>query len=177
MASKKRLLLSLALAGGLLLSPISSAQAQVVVGAHGSFMDIAGGTWGVGGRIGGVLYESYDFTMAAEGVATFFFPPCDQVECDVVALQANLLFRRQVSSYSEAYGGIGFIWEDFTLSDVEGVGDDQTLSGDDVGMSFIVGTQLGQPGGVRPFLEVRFSIMDVLENQGGAVFGLRVPLG
>jgi hypothetical protein len=172
MASKKRLLLSLALAGGLLLSPISSAQAQVVVGAHGSFMDIAGGTWGVGGRIGGVLYESYDFTMAAEGVATFLFPPCDQVECDVVALQANLLFRRQVSSYSEAYGGIGFIWEDFTLVDEE-----ETLNGDDVGMSFIVGTQLGQPGGVRPFLEVRFSIMDVLENQGGAVFGLRVPLG
>jgi hypothetical protein len=44
-------------------------------------------------------------------------------------------------------------------------------------MSFIVGTQLGEPGGVRPFLEVRFSVMDELENQGGAVFGLRIPIG
>jgi hypothetical protein len=172
MASKNRLFLALALAGGLLLSSGSPAQAQVFVGAHGTLMDIAGATWGVGGRVGAVLRESRDFTLAFEAVGTFLFPPCDDLECDVVTFQGNLIFRRQVSSYSEAYGGFGVIWEDVTLEN-----DQQTFHGNDLGFSFIVGTQAGPPGGIRPFLEVRYSIMDELENQGGAVFGLRVPIG
>ena len=172
MASKNRLLFSLVVAGGLLLSSSSTAQAQLFIGAHGELMDVGGATWGFGGRVGAVLRESRDFTMAFEAVGTFLYPPCYAMECDVIALQGNLIFRRQMASYSEAYAGFGVIWEDVKLEN-----DQQSFQGDDLGFSVIVGTQAGPPGGVRPFLEVRFSFMDELDDQAGAVFGLRVPIG
>jgi len=172
MKSPGRFFLAILFAVGLTLSPNSRVDAQVFVGAHGSAVDVRGATWGIGARLGVVVLESYNFTMALEGVGEYLFPPCDRFDCKAVAFQGNLLFRRQVVSYAEAYGGIGVMYQDFTLEQGEVMEE-----GDDLGLNLLVGTQAGSPGGVRPFLEVRFTFMDELANQFGASFGLRVPLG
>jgi hypothetical protein len=172
MRSIGNILFPILLAFLLIIAPKSEAQAQVFVGAHGSINDVRGATWGVGARLGVILRESYDFTVALEGVGEYFFPPCDLVDCSAVGFQGNVLFRRQVVSYAEAYGGFGVVYQDFTLEN-----GDLKEEGDDLGVNLIVGTQAGEPGGVRPFLEVRLTFMDELANQVGASFGLRVPVG
>ena len=158
----------------LLLLPCFSlqAQGQVFVGAHGTGVDVRGATWGFGARLGVVVRQSRDFIVAFEGVGEYLYPPCDRFECNAKAFQGNVLIRRQVVSSAEAYGGVGVMYQDFSLEQGE-----TKEEGDDLGLNLLVGTQAGSPGGVRPFLEVRFSIMDELANQFGASFGLRVPLG
>ena len=172
MKLKARLGLALFVAGSLILLPQSRADAQVFVGASGSLNDVGGATFGLGARVGVVLYSSPGITVAMEGVGEYLFPPCDVVDCDAISFQGNLLARRQVASYAEAYAGLGFVYQDFTLEN-----DDLKFEGNDVGFSILMGTQSGQPGGIRPFLEVRISFMDELENQAGASLGIRVPLG
>ncbi len=172
MKPNARLLFALTLAVCLLLSPGSKAEGQVFVGAHGSLIDVRGATFGIGARFGAVLKQSGGFTIAMEGVGEYLFPPCDVVECDAISLQGNFLFRRQVVSYAEAYAGVGIVYQDFSLED-----EDLKFDGNDIGFNLLVGSQAGRPGGVRPFLEVRITFMDELENQAGASFGIRVPLG
>jgi len=134
--------------------------------------DMEGSTFGVGARFGFVLSQSRSVTIAFEAVAEYLFPPCDVVDCDVIALQGNFLFRRQVASYAEAYGGAGIAFQAFSLED-----GDLSYEGNDLGVNLVVGTQAGQPGKIRPFLEVRFTFMDELETQAGVSLGLRIPVG
>ncbi len=159
------------LALGLIFTAFSPAQAQVAIGAHASINDVGGATWGIGGRVGVVLKQTYDLTIALEGVGDYYFPPCDVLECDAYGFQANLMARRGLTSYAEGYLGIGVIWEDFSLES-----DQDRFEGDDIGFNFLVGTQGGQPGSVRPFVDVRISFFDDLQNQIGVSFGLRVPI-
>jgi hypothetical protein len=156
----------------LILASQSEVRAQVFVGANASVIDVRGATFGLGARVGAVVSESPDFTLVLEGVGEYLFPPCDRVDCSATAFQGNLLFLRQVASYVEAYGGFGILQQSFTLEK-----DEVKDEGDDLGLNFILGTHAGPPGGARPFLEVRLSVMDELTNQFGVSFGLRVPLG
>jgi len=172
MKPRTGLLFALLLAGSFILQPQFEAEAQVFVGASGSINDVGGATFGIGARVGVVLHSSPEITVAMEGVGEYLFPPCDVVDCDAISIQGNIIARRQVASYAEAYAGLGVVYQDFTLEDGE-----LKHEGDDLGFSILVGTQSGQPGGIRPFLEVRFSFMDELENQAGAALGIRLPVG
>jgi len=171
MKSSMRFLSTFLFAVGLILSSGSEAHAQVFVGAHLSVNDLEGATWGVGARAGAVLHRGVDFSIALEGVGEYLWPPCESFECDALAFQGNFLARRRVVSTAEAYLGLGLMYQNYTLEK-----DETQTDGDDFGLNIIVGTQAGQASGVRPFLEVRFTIMDELENQFGAAFGLRVPV-
>ena len=163
---------ALLLAGSFILQTQSEAEAQLFVGAHGSVNDLGGAAWGLGGRLGVSLYESRDLTVALEGVGEYLWPPCEVVDCGAVLLHANILARRGVSSYAEVYAGLGVVYENLTIEDGT-----ETYDGDDVGFSILAGTQSGQPGGVRPFLEVRYTWMGDLENQAGVAIGIRLPVG
>ena len=160
------------IAVGLFTLSASEAKAQVYVGPHASIIDVRWATFGLGARLGAVLGRSGGMTYALEGVAEYLFPPCDVVECDAVSFQGNLLVRRRMVSSAEAYAGVGITYQDFSLES-----DDAAFDGNDIGLNLIVGTQSGQPGAIRPFLEVRATFMDELQNQFGASFGLRVPVG
>jgi len=167
-----RILFTAFLAAGLILPSGSEAHGQAFVGAHGSVIDVGGATWGLGARAGAVLHRGTDFSIALEGVGEYLWAPCETYECDLVAFQGNFLVRRRVVSTTEAYLGLGVMFQDYTLE-----ADESKIDGDDFGLNIIIGTQAGGPSSVRPFLEVRFSLMDELENQFGASLGLRVPLG
>ncbi len=73
------------------------------------------------------------------------------------------------------YAGLGVVYESFTIEDPDS--EFEKLKGDDVGFSILAGTQSGEPGGVRPFLEVRYTFMRDLQNQAGAALGIRLPVG
>jgi len=165
-------LLLLLLAGGLFFFPQSGAQAQISLGAHASVSELSRTAFGLGGRVAVVLRQSPDLSLALEGVGEYLWPSCDVVDCGAVLFHANLLGRRRVASYAEAYAGIGVVYEKYTIEDQV-----NRLKGDDVGFTILAGTQSGQPGGLRPFLEVRASFMHDLDTQFGAAFGLRVPVG
>jgi hypothetical protein len=172
MNAKPSLLLSLLVAAGLLLPHQADLNAQVAVGAHASVSEISRTAFGLGGRVAVILRQAPELTLALEGVGEYLWPSCDVVDCGAALFHANLLARRRVASYAEAYAGIGFVYEKYTLQDSI-----NKLKGDDVGVSVLAGTQSGQPGGLRPFLEVRATFMNDLDNQFGAALGLRVPLG
>lgn len=172
MKLKVGLLTVLLLAGTASLALPTPTNAQVSIGAHGTATEIRSRTAaGVGGRVAVLMRQSPDLTLALEGVAEYLWPSCDVADCGAVAFHANLLARRRVASYAEAYGGVGFLYQDFTV-DAEGA----KYKGDDFGMTLLVGTQAGSPGGIRPFLEVTFSIMNDVANQFGASLGLRIPV-
>lgn len=166
------LLVALLAAGGLFLLPQSRAEAQVSVGAHASMAEISRTAFGLGGRVAVILRQSPGLTVGLEGVGEYLWPSCDVVDCAAVLFQANLLGRRRVASYAEAYAGVGFAYEKYTLQD-----NVNKVKGDAVGFTILAGTQSGQPGGIRPFLEVRASFMNELDNHLGAAFGFRVPIG
>ena len=167
-----RLLFPALLLGGMFLLPQSGARAQISLGAHASVSEISRTAFGIGGRAAVVVHRTPGLTLALEGVGEYLWPSCDVVDCAAVLLQANLLGRRRVASYAEAYAGIGFLYEKYTIEDSV-----NQVKGDDIGLTILAGTQSGQPGGVRPFLEVRASFMNDLDNQFGAALGLRVPVG
>lgn len=168
----KQLLFTLVVAGSLCLLPSSQAEAQLYVGAHGSLSEVNRTAWGLGGRLGTVIHQSPELTLAVEGVGEYLWPSCDLVDCNAVVLQANLLARRGVANYAEVYAGLGVVYENFTIED-----DQNRHKGDDLGFGVLAGTQSGQPGSVRPFLEVRYTWMGDLENQAGVSLGIRVPVG
>ena len=168
----KPLLFTLVAAAGFLLHPQAEVKAQFYLGAHGSVGEINRTAWGLGARLGAVVHQSSDLTLALEGVGEYFWPSCDQVDCGVVAFAGNLLARQRVASYAEVYGGVGVIYEHYTIEN-----DLARRNGDDIGFSILVGTQSGTPGGTRPFLEVRYSWMGELENQAAVALGFRVPIG
>jgi len=172
MNTPPRLLLALLIAGGLFLPPHSEAEAQLSLGAHASVSEISRTAFGLGGRVAVLVRRAPEWTLALEGVGEYLWPSCDVVDCGAVLLHANLLARRRVASYAEAYAGIGFVYEKYTIQD-----NINKLKGDDVGFSVLAGTQSGQPGGLRPFLEVRATFMSDLDTQFGVAFGLRVPIG
>lgn len=119
-----------------------------------------------------ILRQTPGLTLALEGVGEYLWPSCDVVDCAAVLFQANLLGRRRVASYAEGYAGIGFAYEKYTLQDSV-----NKIKGDAVGFTILAGTQSGQPGEIRPFLEVRASFMDELDNHLGVALGFRMPVG
>jgi len=163
------------LAASLLLFPGPGAEAQLFVGAHGSVNELNGAAFGLGGRLGVVLHQTNDLTVALEGVGEYLWPSCDVADCGAVLLHANLVARRGVATFAEVYAGLGFVYESFTIEDPDS--QLEKFEGDDVGFSILAGTQSGDPGGVRPFLEVRYTFMRDLQNQAGAALGIRLPIG
>lgn len=172
MLPRTTLLLSFFLAGSFCLRTQPEVGAQVSVGAHGSITEINRTAWGLGGRVGSVIHRTTDLTFGLEGVGEYLWPSCEVVECSAYALQANLMARRGVASFADIYGGLGFVYESYTLQS-----NGRKLKGDDVGLNMLLGTQSGTPGAVRPFLEVRFTVMADLHNQAGVSAGLRFPVG
>jgi hypothetical protein len=158
------------LAFGLLL-PTQEAQAQVALGAHGTFLDWRGGAWGGGGRVAVVARRSSGVDVAIEGIGEYLVPSCSG-ECRVVAIHANLLARRRVYSMSEAYGGLGVVYEDYTVERSTA----PTIDGSDWGVNLVGGSLFGPPGGIRPFVEVRWSLMFDIASQLGFAVGFRLPL-
>jgi len=151
----------------------SAASGQIAVGMNGSISDIRGGTFGVAGRVAVVALTADEWRFALEGVAQVFFPPCDNVDCDLVGVELNLLGERQLGGRFSAYLGAGVIYEDAKLQ-----GDDlQVFDGDDWGLNLLVGNRLQANERIQPFLEVRLSLMQEQSNQFGFAAGIRVPLG
>jgi len=161
------------LAGALSFALRADAAAQVSIGAHGTITDIRTRTaGGLGGRLTVLIHETPDWTLALDGVGEYVWPSCDAADCTAALFHANLLAQHGVASYAEAYLGLGFTYQTFTRDD-----GGSAYTRDDVGMNVLVGTQAGAPGGVRPFVEVRFSIMNEGANETGGSLGLRIPLG
>jgi len=173
MKPTRYLLSALLLGGTLSLVPQAELLAQVSVGVHGTATEIRGRTtWGLGGRLAYVFRDQPGLSLALEGVGEYLWPSCDVSDCNAMLFQANLLGRRRVASYAETYGGVGFAYQDFKVDDGT-----YTYEGDDWGITLILGTQGGAPGGTRPFLELRYSFMNDVSNQWGASLGVRFPLG
>jgi len=173
MKSTRYLLSALLVGGAVTLVPQGEVQAQVAIGFHGTATEIrARTTWGLGGRLAYLFRDQPGLSLALEGVGEYLWPSCDVSDCNAMLFQANLLGRRRVASYAETYGGVGFAYQDFKVDSGT-----NTFDGDDWGVTLILGTQGGAPGGTRPFLELRYSFMADVSNQWGASLGVRFPLG
>lgn len=166
------LLKALFLAGVLSFALRADAAAQVLIGAHGTITDIRTRTAaGLGGRLTVVIHQTPNWTLALDGIGEYVWPSCDVSDCNAALFHVNLVARHELNRYAEAYGGLGFTYQTFTVDN-----GDSSYTQDDVGMNVLVGTLAGAPGGVRPFVEVRFSIMNEGANETAGSLGLRIPL-
>jgi len=156
----------------------AAAEAQVFFGGQVSLTNLGtdqaeiGETLGVGARIGTVVWQNDNAHVAVEGVADAFFPPCDDISCDLFGGQLNVLAVLENSSMSRVYGGVGPIWQTYTLED-----DGLAADGSSWGLSLIVGGSLIASETVEPFFEVRLSAMGELRNQASGIFGFRIVTG
>jgi len=167
---------------GALLSAVLATHtaAQWTFGAQFSLTNLGtesaqvGQTVGVGGRLGVGVGSVRSARIVVEGVGDFFFPPCDEVSCNLYGGQLNLLAFLGESASAQVYGGLGLVYERYRLeNDV----DDSVFKGDGFGGSLIVGLSWDVSPVFEPMLEIRLSALRDLGRQASGEVGFRLTPG
>lgn len=149
------------------------AVAQIELGAAASVNAVRGGTFGLGGRLGVPIRESERVAVRLDAAVDFYWPPCSQTDCDVVATHLDVVFQSRFGGWTNTYLGVGGTYQNVTLQRV-----DQTVSeGDFWGVNVVVGARWASQTALHPFLEVRWTGLNDLNNQWTAAFGATVALG
>ena len=149
------------------------AAAQVEVTAVGSYIGIpGGGAWGIGGRLGVALRESFEMGVRLEGAVDYFWPSCTVQECDLLAAHLNVVFQNRIGSQALAYFGAGVTYEDYALIDSGSFVEDTGW-----GANLVVGSRTQGQGMVRPFVEVRWTLISDIRNQFTFTLGAALALG
>ncbi len=148
------------------------AAAQVELTATGSYISIPGGAWGIGGRIGVPLRESFDRGIRLEGVVDYFWPDCTVQECDLLAGHLDVVVQNRIGSQALGYFGAGVTYENYSLIDNGSFVDDTGW-----GANFVVGSRTQSQGMVRPFVEVRWILISDIRNQFTFTLGAALVMG
>lgn len=98
--------------------------------------------------------------VEVQGSFDYFFPDCgEDLECDFWELNGNVVLRLPlVGAPLRPYGGLGLAFQRISV-------DDASL--DATGASIIAGFELGATPVIRPFVEVRYEIIDERDEAEG----------
>lgn len=150
------------------------ATAQIELGGAASVSNIRGTTFGLGGRLGVPIKRgSFGAGVRLEAAVDYYWPSCSSVKCDAIGTSLDVVFQDQVFGQAHGYFGLGGTYQNYKL-----VRDDETvLDGDSWGVNFLVGSRYAGRPGLRPFVEIRWTLMDDIDNQWAVVLGTTVTLG
>ncbi len=150
----------------------SQAVAQVEVTGTASFISVPGGGFGIGGRLGVPIRESFERGVRLEGAFDYFWPSCTNRDCDLVAGHLNVVVQNRLGSQALAYFGAGATYEDYAIIDngffVEDTG---------WGANLVVGSRTQTQEMLRPFVEVRWILISDIRNQFTFTLGGALVLG
>ena len=165
------------------------AVAQVELGGGASVNNVRGGTFGFGGRLGVPVRQSFNMGVRLEAAVDYYWPSCFQVQvdCHAISTRLDVVFENRIGGRADTYFGVGGTYQKLRLPQ-----DDQTArggrggffttgvavtEGDFWGADFVVGSRYVTQTDVRPFLEVRWTVLDDIDNQWAVSFGATVALG
>ncbi len=149
------------------------AVAQIELGAAASVSNIRGGTFGLGGRLGVPVRESTNRSVRLEAAVDYFWPSCSLADCNAIGTQLDVVFQNRTAGWADTYFGAGATYQSFTLER-----DDLTpVEGNVWGANFVVGSRYVTQTALRPFLEVRWTVLDGRDNQWALFVGTTVALG
>jgi hypothetical protein len=150
------------------------AVAQIELGGAAAVNNIDGGTFGLGGRLGVLVRQSPNMGVRLEAAVDYYWPSCSsQVDCDAIVTQLDVVFQNRIGGRAETYFGAGGTYQSLTLQQ-----DDQSVvEGNFWGANFVVGSRYATQTDLRPFIEVRWMVLDDIDNQWAVAFGATVALG
>jgi len=149
------------------------AAAQLELGGAVSVSDVQGGMFGLGGRLGVPVRTSARFGIRLEGEVDYFWPSCSVVDCSATGTQVDVIFQNRFAGQAAGYFGFGATYQSYTFQrDNETVDD-----GDSWGANFVAGSRYAGQATLRPFVELRWTIMDEIRNQWAFLLGATVDLG
>lgn len=148
------------------------AAAQVEVTATGSYISVPGGAFGIGGRLGVTIRESFERGVRLEGAVDYFWPSCTLQNCDLLAGHLNVVVQNQLGGQALGYFGVGATYEDYAILD-NGIFVDDT----GWGVNFVVGSRTQTQDAFRPFVEVRWILISDIRNQFTFTVGGALVLG
>jgi len=147
--------------------------AQIEIGGAASVSNVRGGTFGLGGRRGVQIRESLRTGVRLEAAVDYYWPSCSLVSCDAIGTQLDVVFYNRISGQADTYFGAGATYQSVTLEQ-----DDQTVADVDAwGANFVLGTRYASQTALRPFIEVRWTALDGINNQWAVLFGTTLALG
>jgi len=149
------------------------AAAQLELGGGASVSNVQGGTFGLGGRLGFPIRTSTRFGIRLEGQVGYYWPSCSVVDCSAVGTQVDVILQNRFAGQAAGYLGFGGTYQSYTLQrgneTVEDVGS--------WGVDFVAGSRYAGQTTLRPFVEMRWTIMDEISNQWAFLLGATVDLG
>jgi len=148
------------------------AAAQVEVTATGNYIGIPGGAWGIGGRLGFQVRESFDRGVRVEAAVDYYWPSCTIQDCDLIAGHLNVVVQNRIGGQALGYFGAGVTYEDYAIFDNAFFTEDTSW-----GANFVVGSRTQTQGPFRPFVEVRWILITDIRNQFTFTLGGAFVLG
>ena len=149
------------------------AAAQIEIGGAATVSSIRGGTFGLNGRLVVPVRESRRMGVRLEAAVDYYWPSCPSINCDAIATQLNVMFQNRIGGRADTYFGAGGTYQRITLEE----DDLTTLEGDAWGANFVVGSRYASETALHPFLELRWTLLDEIDNQLAVSFGATVTLG
>ena len=107
-----------------------------------------------------------------EGTVDYYWPSCTTRDCDLIAYHLNVVFQQQLGGQALGYFGAGATYEDYAIFDNGFYTDDTAW-----GANFVAGSRTTTQGPLRPFAEVRWTLIDKIRNQFTFTLGAAVVLG
>ena len=150
----------------------NEAGAQVEISGTASIADIRGGTFGLGARFGVPVRRSLEFTVRLEAGVDYYFPDCG-VDCDVVGSQLDLIFQNRLGGRALVYYGLGGSFQKLTLKDDLGT----LIDGGFWGFNLVLGGRYNEGEAVQPFLEIRWTGLEEIDNQFALTLGATLGAG
>lgn len=167
-----RTLAVVVVAAALLHVSTSEARAQVELSGAASVVNISGGAFGLGGRIGVPVRQSPQFTVRLEAGIDYYFPDC-AVDCDLVGGQLDVVFQDRLGWRALVYYGLGASFQHATLQNDSGV----IAEGDYWGFNVLAGGRYNPEASVQPFIEIRWTGLEEIKNQFALTLGATLIAG
>jgi len=147
------------------------AAAQVEVTGTASIISVRGTSFGVGGRLGVPVKESFDMGIRIEGAFDYYWPSCS-LDCNLAMGHLNVVFQNRFGDDALAYFGAGATYEDYAL-----VQNGTLLEDTGWGMNLVVGSRTQTLATFRPFVEIRWILINDIQNQFAFTLGGALVLG
>ncbi len=150
---------------------VPAADAQVLLGLHGTLADVGDVSPGIGGSVTFFRQTAGDLDLGLDVSGTFYFPSCSGSECDAWGTQAMLVGVQPLSNQVRPYAGVGAKYVD-----VNGSSGGIDFSGDSWGFAVLLGSSYQTSSALRPYFELGWSFMDSASDIWEFRLGLRTAL-
>ena len=148
------------------------AAAQVELTGTASVINVPGGAFGLGGRLGVPIRDTFERGIRLEGAVEYFWPSCTTETCDLLTSHMDVVFQNRFGGEALAYFGGGATYQNYALIE------NGTFSeGTRWGGNFVLGSRTQSEAMLRPFVEVRWTLLSNVRDQWTFTLGGAFVLG